>query len=94
MTVFLKVTLSGPKQQLKPLASLTKNGDFLPAKINYLTQLLASKMEERGTSAEYLEDDLEDAKKDVKKYQGKPSLADAQEALDAFEFIKSVSYAL
>ena len=39
-TVFLKVALTGPKQQLKPLASLSKTDDFYPAKITYLTQLL------------------------------------------------------
>jgi hypothetical protein len=57
-TVFLQVTLKGPKKELKPLASLSKTGDFLPAKMAYLTELKASKLVEYETSEEELENDL------------------------------------
>ena len=49
--VFIKVSLKSlsleekPKNELKPLDSLTKN-DFLQAKLSYLTELKAQKMEE------------------------------------------------
>jgi hypothetical protein len=32
------------EKSLKPLTSLTNTGDFLPAKITYLTELKVSKM--------------------------------------------------
>ena len=58
-TVFLQVTLKGgPHKDLKPFASLSKTGDFLPAKMAYLTELKASKMVEYETSEEELENDL------------------------------------
>jgi hypothetical protein len=85
------------EKSLKPLTSLTNTGDFLPAKITYLTELKVSKMKESETSEEELENDLKDAQakvEDCKNKQRVKTLAEAEMKLKELEFIKSVSYAL
>lgn len=98
--VYLKVTLKSLSDKritlndLKPLDSLSKR-DFLQAKLKYLADLKAAKMEEQETSDADIEDLLKLTLEDVQRYQNNPrKLPQAQEVLKELEFIKCVSYAL